>query len=46
MKEFGQDRTRQKISIWQYDITSQTDMIFIKDFATPYFSEVYQSLMS
>lgn len=46
MKEFGQDRNRQTIQIWQFDTDAESDILFIRDFATPYFSAVYQSLVN
>jgi Ca2+-binding EF-hand superfamily protein len=32
--------------VWQFDTDDKTDIVFIRDFATPYFSSVYQSLVN
>jgi len=46
MKEFGQDRNRKTVEVWQFNKSSNIDLLFLRDFATPYFSSVYQSLVN
>ena len=46
MKELGSNRNRKIIKVWQFDPNNDQDLTFVKDFAVPYFSAVYQSLIN
>jgi hypothetical protein len=41
MQEYGADRNRQKINCWVFDSHSEVDVTFLRDFVTPYFSDVF-----
>lgn len=45
MKEYGADRNRKKVKCWLFDKHSENDIIFLRDFVTPYFSDVYNGLV-
>ena len=34
------------LDVWQFDKDSEGDVVFLRDFATPYFSEVYKALVA
>ena len=41
MQEYGADRNRQTINCWVFDSHSENDVTFLRDFVTPYFSDVF-----
>ena len=37
---------QKKITAWQFNKNNEIDITFLRDFVTPYFSEVYQCLVN